>query len=189
MKRSRCNHGVETLARVVVVALVVDGVCQLVVPLEENGIAASRGVDDPHDDVSVARRQGERGEEVGERPLYERGDMDSQKEMVIEPGDAVFPFADNEVLFEQAGVVAELAMNVDGVGARLLGLQEQFASVSDSTQHENVERPTTHIGMGTYSLLLQHRFRYFGLIHLQNRTTQVITLWWEGHGGCSSGSC
>lgn len=56
MKRNKSKHGVETLARVVVVALVVDGVCQLVVPLEENGTAASRGVDDPHDDVSVARR-------------------------------------------------------------------------------------------------------------------------------------
>lgn len=115
--------------------------------------------------------------------------MDSQKEMVVEPGDAVFPFADNEVLFEQAGVVAELAVNVDGVRARLLGLQEQFASVSDSTQHENVERSTTHIGMDAYSFLLQHRFKYFGLMHLQNRKTRVVTLWWEGHGGCSSGSC
>ena len=90
----------ETLARVVVVALVVDGVCQFVVPLEENGGVASRGIDDPHDDVSVAGRQGEGGEEVGKRPAHERAGIHSQEKVVVESGDAVFPLADDQVLFE-----------------------------------------------------------------------------------------
>lgn len=44
----------ETLPRVVVVALVVYGVGELVVPLKENGGLVSRRVDDPEHNVTVA---------------------------------------------------------------------------------------------------------------------------------------
>lgn len=83
-----------------IVTLVVDDICQIVVTLEEDSFVTSRSIDDPHDNISVARRQGKGGKEVGKRASHEGWEMWSQEEMVVETSDAVFPFADGKVLLE-----------------------------------------------------------------------------------------
>ena len=87
--------------------------------------------------------------------------------MVVEPGEVVPPPSDEHRLFEEACVVAELTVYIDGIGVRLLRLQNGLSAVPNAAQQKNVVVPRIDDPRNPYSFQLQHRFTYFVFSHLR----------------------
>ena len=123
------DHHVKTLARVVIVPLVVEDFRHLALRSESGRSHETSGVDSPHDDIAIALRHGEAWEEAWE----------SEDEMEVETHDVDGSSFKHYLASCQSSVVAELTADVDGVGGVFLHVEDRLATISDTANEQYVK--------------------------------------------------
>lgn len=119
----------ETLARVVIVPLVVEDLRHLALGSEGGRSHETSSVNGPHDDVAIALGHGEAWEEAWE----------SEDKMEVETHDVDGSSLKHYLASCQSSVVAELTPDVDGVGGVFLHVEDRLAAISDTANEQHVK--------------------------------------------------
>ena len=122
-------YHVETLSRVVIVALVVEDFRHLALGAEDGRAHETRSVDSPHDDISIALGHGETGEEARE----------CENQVEVEAHDVDSTSLEEHLSPCEACVVAELTPDVDGVNGVLLHVENGLAPVANTANEQHIE--------------------------------------------------